>query len=273
MTQKPRNWLEPAKKETPEQALARLRARIDALDDQLIGTLLERIGIIGEVSLLKRAHWPKTCHIRSGREGQMHRRIAARFTGTAFPARTATAIWRLLIGASTHVESPLNISYLASTPAHGWLAREHFSPEARLTPVSKPELATGDNILLLPMPDAAGADWWKQPPTQDGEPLHIFARLPLADEKLPGDGAPCVALAPIQPEPSGDDISYFLIRGAKSLPAITGIATRTLGNAEAQLLVCEAFLAPDDVLLTQLRAQLGGATLTWLGAHPRALAF
>jgi chorismate mutase len=200
----------------PEQKLTGFRARIDALDEQLARLLIERTGIIHEVAALKRENWPGACHIRPGREGEMHRALAARFAGTAFPVRGALAIWRQLIGASTHLESPLNAVFLVEHPHHAWLAREYFGVQvginasATLKDALAPIASGKSNLLILPAPTQS--DWWRDAQTLREAGLSVFAALPVIDP-LPEGAQPAVALAAVTPEPSGDDISYFVQNG------------------------------------------------------------
>ena len=228
---------------TPEQQLQSLRDRIDATDESIIRLLIERIGIIREVAVLKAKNWPNACHIRSGREGRMHQALAKRFEGTGFPPLMALAIWRQLIGGSTHVESPLNVTYLAQFPEHQFLAREYFGVQisARKTETlveACAECAVGkSNILILPTPRES--DWWRNGAQLVQHGLFIFASLPVTEENFPHDATRAVALAPVTPENSGDDISYFL-------------------TTTGELAIIDGFTTNHDASL-------------FLGAHPRPI--
>ena len=227
--------------ENPEQHLTALRGRIDALDEELAKLLVTRIGIIREVAALKAEHWPNNCHIRPGREGQMHTAIAKRFSGTDFPVLGALAIWRQLIGASTHLESPLNIVCLASNPEYMWLAREYFGVQVGISIVPSlvdalAQLRNGSsNILLLPSPSVS--DWWKAAESIRAAELAIFANLPVVSGNVPAATTPAVALAKLTPEHSGDDVSYHVHNGE---------------------LVTRAGFVPEEAGI-------------FLGAHPRAI--
>jgi len=219
--------------DSAEQKLQQLRDRIDATDEALAQLFISRIGIIREVAVLKAANWPKACHIRPGREGQMHRAITKRYTGTGFPARMALAIWRQLIGGSTHVESPLNISYGVDFPEHYWLGREYFGLQIGATQMANLEegiaqIKSGkSNILLLPSDTTAPC--WPMAKTLVDAGLFIFAALPVEQEKLPNGQRAALALAPLTPEDSGDDISYFLNAQGK-VETVDGFTT-THGDA------------------------------------------
>lgn len=197
----------------PQRTLSAYRTRIDAIDDMIAQLLVERMGVIGQVAALKAQHWPGTCHIRPGREGQMHRAVAARFAGTGFPPLAGLAIWRQLIGASTHLESPLNVAFLAAYDTHRWLAREYFGVQIGLHAAPSltealAHIATGKiNLLILPTPRAG--DWWCDAAAIRAAGLSIFAQLPVA---MDGSHS-ALALAAVTPEDSGEDVSYFAVDG------------------------------------------------------------
>ena len=187
---------------TPEQTLESHRAHIDGIDTQLIALLKERIGVVKQVAALKAKHWPGKCHIRSGREGRMHQRIASEFSASDFPASVALAIWRQIIGASTHVESPLNIA--VTTAEQATMAREYFGVTAGVKQFSDlaQALASKECTILL----ATTADL---PVVRAVAPkMKIFAGLPLEQ-----NDPDILALAEITPEPSDNDVSYYLREG------------------------------------------------------------
>lgn len=209
---------------TPEETLEAHRARIDALDTQLIALLRERIGIVQQVAALKAANWPGTCHIRSGREGRMHARIAKAFADSAFPAAAALAIWRQIIGASTHVESALVIA--ATSAEQAAQAREYFGVTAKVKQFADlaAAMANKECTILLATPSDL-------PVVRAIKPkMKIFAALPLQQAE-----PSALALAELMPEPSDDDVSYYLRDGR--------IETK-------------AGFVPND---------------QWLGAHPRPI--
>lgn len=191
---------------TPQEQLDRLRAEIDRIDEQLSTLLQQRIGIVKQVAALKAEHWPSSCHIRSGREGMMHQRIAQRFAGSDFPVAAALAIWRHIIGASTHVESQLKIA--TTSAAQAAMAREYFGVTAEISTL--PALQDALGAITAKRCTILFADASDLPVIRAVAPkLKIFAAVPL----VPGDTPITLALADITPEPSGDDISYYLENG------------------------------------------------------------
>jgi chorismate mutase len=220
----------------PNEQLTGFRQRIDAIDDQLMALIEERTGIIREVAVLKQQHWPKACQIRPGREGQMHRRIYERFKDSDFSWKAAVSIWRQMIGASTHIESPLRPVVLLQPASLMALARDYFGAQVEPLQVETLEMALNAiasakaNLLVLPSPQQS--DWWRQWQALEAQGLRIFALLPVY-ESAPEQA---VALAALEPEPSGADVSYFV--------------------QENQLVIVEGFASAHE-----------GAT--YLGTHPK----
>lgn len=268
---------------TPEEQLAGFRAEIDAIDETITQLLLQRCGIVRQVGALKDQHWPSACHIRPAREGQMHRAIAERFAGTDIPPAIAIAIWRLLIGASTQLESALNVVTLARHGHHAWLAREYFGLQSGLAveqSIADALDAIGaktSNILLLPTPDADGGDWWRDAALFTTHGLQIFASLPAVSAPLPHGVAPALALAPLSAEPSGDDITYLAVttREAMGELALQALLSAHITSADDRhhLLQIDGYLAPDGTEIAALKTGLGANLLSciYLGAHPRAV--
>ena len=195
---------------TPEQKLAECRARIDAIDQSLSALLLERIEIVAEVGTLKNAHWPRDCHIRPGREAKMHRTVIERFRGSKFSTRAALLIWRQIIGASTALESPLKIAVLREE--HRPRARNYFGANAQITfCASLAEISAAlknKTSTLALIPASLEAGWWDAIP----EDFRIFAQLPVLARDM--QNLPTLyALAALDPEPSGDDVSFYVVDG------------------------------------------------------------
>ena len=200
--------------DNPDEQLSAHRARIDQVDELLSQLLIARSQVISDVAKLKAKHWPNSCHIRPAREGQMHRDVVQRFRGTEFSPRTGLAMWRQLIGGSTHMESPLNVTYLNPYPEHRFMAREYFGVQigARHAPTFTDALEDirngSSNILILPHPESHA--WWRDYSSFHSTGLRVFASLPVETGILPKDCTPAIAMATVNPEDSGDDISYFV---------------------------------------------------------------
>lgn len=190
---------------SPQETLAAYRAKIDAIDDQLIALLHARIDVVREVAALKRREWPKDCHVRSGREGMMHERIAGAFRDSAFPARAALTIWREIIGASTNLESPLRI--VTAGESYAALAQEYFGSVAQVAHSASVHAALAA-IAAKRFSMLVGGRESLPVVAAQAPQLKIFAALPLIANEVEA-----FALAAIEPEPSGHDVSYFLEQG------------------------------------------------------------
>ncbi len=193
------------------QGLHELRTRIDTLDDTLIALLRERIAIIHDVAALKRAHTPAQCHIRSGREGAMHRRIYESFKGSDFPPSAALAIWRQIIGASTHLESPITIALPEAASSLREQAYAYFGRVVGILTTENTQASLNAIIMkqatiaLLPPPSADAFDGWQQ--LAQHPALKVFAALPVV---LSAQVSPVAyAVAAITPEPSGEDMTLL----------------------------------------------------------------
>ena len=159
----------------------------------------------------------------------MHRRIAAAFAGSDFPPLAALAIWRQLISAASHREAPLAIT--SAVPAH--LARDYFGSFANHRSAANALAALSEvasNQATIAVIPPSGLMTLARFPT-----LKIFAALPLS-----GRSIEALAVAEIAPEPSGEDVSYFLTAESK-VETIAGFTHET----------------PPGAL--------------WLGAHPQQL--
>ncbi len=200
--------------ETTQQANAQLstyRAQIDAMDDELVRLLTARAEIVNRVKKLKDTHWRAACHIRPGREAQMHRAMFTRFAGTHLKAQAGAELWRMIISASTMIESPLNIACLPETES---LAQVYFSALASyITTPSVSDfssLLTRDEGLIVCLPYPLSEDALTL--FDAHHDLRIFAYAPLVLKKTRTPRA--VFAARLSCEPSGEDVSYFLHRGA-----------------------------------------------------------
>lgn len=200
----------------PAAILAEYRKEIDAIDDEFVRLLTKRSGIVSKVKTLKDANWPSPCHIRPGREGAMHAAMFARFKDTPLGAQAGAELWRLIISASTMIESQLNIVTLANTAI---LAQCYFSPLAQYkdaADVSGMVHALKNHhaeIACIPNDVAMLADILNQLPD-----VRVFAYAPLVLKS--GKTPEALFIGFVTPEPSGDDVSYFLHDG--NVVSITG---------------------------------------------------
>ena len=205
--------------------LSALRAKIDEIDNKIIEQLIKRIEIVGKVGELKQKAITQNnilpCPIRSGREAEMVRRIIEEFRPTDFPAGAAAAIWRIIIGASTGVESKLTLSVFADEKENSlyWLAREYFGPNSPIIKQPHIKRIIGDvmdgkaAVGIVPfLRSADTSNWWTVLMQQGENVPKIFAHVPFVYTDVPGKAIPsALAIARLVPESSGDDMSLVVI--------------------------------------------------------------
>jgi chorismate mutase len=260
--------------------LQTFRDQIDAIDDQLISLLKERTQIVRKVGALKTADGENGLFIRPGREGRMHQRIYDAFQGTGFNAEAAVGIWRLMIAASTHLESPLSLAVPSGGP---WqmLAREYFGNFVPLQEYSSITAAAGavadgkQNIAILPWPDPDN-EWWVSFSQYCRDGLHVFAALPVAEG--PHGTPAALAAGYVTPEPSDSDVSYFHVSwndeglsSSRVSSLVPGSIIRNYlapDNTRHLLVKLERFAAADDAAVAKLGEDLPALNIRYLGAHP-----
>jgi chorismate mutase / prephenate dehydratase len=158
--------------------LARLRAALDRIDDQIHDLLMQRARVVDEV-----AKTGKRSALRPGREASIIRRLLARHTGS-LPPQAIVRIWRELLAATTAMQGGFTLAVCDPHPgaAYTQLAREQYGS---LTPLrvhggaaqAIAELSAGTaSVAILPMPSETEL-WWLT--ALQHPDLHIVARLPF----------------------------------------------------------------------------------------------
>lgn len=262
-----------------EAEIAALRAEIDAIDDAMHDLLMKRSAVVARLAG-SRAKGNGT-PLRPGREAAVLRRLLARHAGPLGRARIVR-IWREIFMASTAIQGAFSVAVFAPTPQSGEarLAREHFGPitPARVHPTPARALAAvsaGEaSVAVLPMPteelEGDEGGWWTR---LDVPRLQVVARLPFLGDAA---GAAALVVAPVPPDPSGDDRSLLLVEAedgaarGRIAQAIadaglqaTSILVARSGGATLALAEIEGFLRADDARL----AALPWARRTILGAY------
>ncbi|MEZ5690378.1 MAG: chorismate mutase [Rickettsiales bacterium] len=205
-----------------EKELAIFRKQIDEIDNVIISQLKKRIGIVKQVGSLKYSKTNIPCPIRPGREAEMIRDITERFAESDFPAASAAAIWRIIIGASTNVESKLTTSIFSDEKESKlyWLAREYFGPNIPIIKQPYVKRVISDviedkaSVGIVPNMDNISDDdnWWVLLLQQGENSPKIFAHIPFVNNQPTDRNNPsALAIAKLIPEPSGDDISIIVI--------------------------------------------------------------
>lgn len=278
--------------QSAKKSLTDYRSEIDTLDDQIISLLKQRIGIVADVGRLKRSEGHNGLLVRSGREGAMVKRVYEAFQGSDFLPAAAAHIWRTMIAASIHFESPMSVSVSAGPDTQHlyWLAREYFGTFVPIVTASTPGNVISDvtdgkvNIGVLPTPDA-DRHWWAMLSSDHEKSPKIFAHIPAvvtAHQAKSMIGA--LALGCLMPEPSGDDVSYFSITLHETVSTSRLQTVFTQCNLKASfinslaqppirrlLVQIEGFYDTGHADIAKLRAALPDIDIFWLGAHARVI--
>jgi chorismate mutase len=269
------------------QTIPELRARIDALDEELIALLNQRSKFVLQVGAIKKSTQAEgVSFIRSGREADMVRRMLDAFKGGTFPAPAAAHMWRIIISASLSLESPLTVAAYCPEPQHEiyWFAREYFG---NFTPISKEptarrilgEVIDGKaQVGVLPLPDdSAEGKWWLKIPGN----LKIFACIPFILPK--GGEIKALAVAKVEPEDTGNDLSFFRIETVSDVSQSRLKAIIDKQKLDARWLAVESFASGHRVHLIEIKGfitahhdfvrEIKGAlgtslvAIEWLGAY------
>ncbi|HQT73503.1 MAG TPA: chorismate mutase [Acidiphilium sp.] len=202
--------------DTAPEALSRLRAEIDSLDDRIHDMLMQRAEIIERV---RSQGGKRGVMIRPGREAAILRRLLARHKG-GLPPHTITRIWRELFSGALMIEGGLVIAVADGGQADLLaLAREHFGPLTSMRRHRTPSQALTDitseiaHAAVLPIPsdeDDDQAAWWVGLMHGGLPRLSIVAKLPFWAKR--GEGVPqseAYVVSSFVPDASGEDRSLI----------------------------------------------------------------
>jgi chorismate mutase/prephenate dehydratase len=201
--------------ETAPETLTQLRARIDAIDDQLHDLLMRRAAVIDAVA---RDGGKTGTKIRPGREAAMLRRLLGRHQGS-MPPQTILRFWREMFAGALIIEGGQTIAVVDGDDGGDRLAlaREHFGP---LTPMrghhnatqalADLERETAQVAVLPPLggdEDAHGS-WWTSLTGNGIGPrrLCVIGKLPFWTRRPEGTPMGTAYLvAAMRPDASGED--------------------------------------------------------------------
>src|ERR1700723_2270022 len=189
-------------------ALSRLRAELDALDDQIHDLLMRRAEVVENVA---RDGGKTGTKIRPGREAIILRRLLARHEG-ALPKQAIIRFWREIFSAALVIEGGQMVAVCDGDDRLA-LAREHFGPyppsRCHLNPVQTlADLREAAQLAVLPPPseDDEPGGWWRLLTGTGAHRLFVIAKLPFWIRRF--EGAPlgeAYVVAAVRPDPSGDD--------------------------------------------------------------------
>jgi chorismate mutase len=213
--------------ESERSKLEAVRARIDALDAELMRLVDERSALAHRVGEIKREAGTASeqLAIRPAREAQLIRALLKGERRSARP-EMVVRMWRELIGESLRIQGPFHLTVWGGrNPARTVdLARLRFGGAPGLTVAPDPETALaaarapgGVAVLAL----EPGDRWWGR---LLAEPkLNIFASLPCL---LSWGGQAALAVGGVETEPSGLDETYWVTDAAESAAAVEGALGR-----------------------------------------------
>lgn len=249
-------------------SLDAVRARIDAIDAELLTLVDERASLARDVAAAKAAAGDVgKFGLRPGREAQLLRTLLARPRNAATPS-LIVRLWRELIGDSLSRQGPFHIAVHggARTIEH---ARMRFGAAPALKTVAKAEEAlaaakTLGGVAVLSL--AADTPWWGR---LLAEPkLRVFAAMPCLAAWGPRGS---LAVAEIEVEPTGQDLTFWVTDAPGSVASIEealgrdGVAGDLIAEAGGlKLFALMGYYQPDDARLARAPGRLSGV----IGAAP-----
>lgn len=258
--------------EGDQQALARLRERIDAVDAEMHRLLIARASVIDELIKTKRTDRPAAA-FRPGREADMMRRLVARHQGS-LPLATVEHIWREIIATFTNMQSPFAVAIDTSVEPERMrdLARFIFGFSVTLNPVASPAavvaaVAAGNSLGVVAR--SAGGPWWRGLVGERAP--KIMALLPfIAAEGRPADLPAFVVSPPLADAAPNDFAAYALSADGALPPRSVGVALATVG--EETLLAIPRSVAADAIMSELDNAGVKVRSFSPVGGFARGIA-
>ncbi|HEX6858826.1 MAG TPA: chorismate mutase [Caulobacteraceae bacterium] len=249
-------------------SLDAVRARIDAVDGELLRLIDERAALAGAVAQAKRAAGDGgKFGLRPGREAQVMRRLLAQGREAA-SAPLIVRIWREIMGDSLSRQGPFHLSVWGDARTVEF-ARVRFGVAPALAIVGKSEDAvaaakTPGGVAVLKL--QSETPWWGRLLAQPG--LKVFSVLPCLAQWGP---LSALAVAEVEVEPTGADVTFWVTDAADSAGAVIealgrdGVAANLLAEAGGlKLFGLLGFYQADDERLARAPGRLSGV----IGAAP-----
>ena len=225
--------MENQQNKTCETALLALRGEIDAIDNQIISLLNQRMQVISKVGELKKNHQEKF-FIRSNREADMIKELVKK-SGDSFSKSAIVSIWRKIITNANMHEQELNIVIHnpRNIAQYTYLVKEYYNDIVPLRTHDSAsnvilEVENGESqiaVFALPQSDHeeqnktedAKENWWIAL-AGNRQGLKIYAKIPFcefADAEKNHDQIHLVAVAAKNAEKSSDDNSLIYVEVTK----------------------------------------------------------
>lgn len=254
-----------------QPSLDDVRARIDAIDAELLRLVDERASLAHTVAIAKRAAGDgDRFGLRPAREAQLLRRLISAPNKGA-DAALLVRLWRELISNSLCQQGPFSLSvWGGSDPARTMeLARARFGGAPPLTQAARPEVALaaaktlgGVGVLAL----EPGDSWWGRLLAEPG--LSVFAAMPCLAAWGP---LGALAVGQVEIEPSGGDETFWVTDAAAPAAKIEealgrdGVAGHMIAQGGGlKLFALAGYYQRDDARLARAPGRLSGV----IGAAP-----
>ena len=245
-------------------SLDEVRARIDAIDEQVLSLVAERAMLSAAVTKAKRANGDVGFGLRPAREAQILRKLL-RAKQPQVSSELVVALWRQIMADSLARQGPFHVSLWGGQNPYRTieLTRIRFGAGVSVRPAPRPEDAlsaakSAGGVAVLAL--ASDHPWWGR---LLAEPkLNVFASLPCLRRWGP---ATALAVAQVEVEPSGRDETFWVTDSAKSAIEIIedmgriGFAAEMLANAGGlKLFTLAGFVQREDVRLADAPGELKG---------------
>ena len=199
--------------------LDEIRQKIDALDNRIHDTLMERAELVLKVGEEKRKNNIQI--VQPAREARMIRRLLGRHKGV-LPEMAVVRIWRELVGAVSLLQTGLKVVVAQpDTQTDSWdLARDYFGSCLPMQKASSAVAAVAalkdDKATFAVVPWPASEDdqpWWAFLGPNSPEPMHIIIALPHGqDPETSNTDNRALVVSKSGFDDSGEDNSFLLIQ-------------------------------------------------------------
>lgn len=273
--------------------LDEVRQRIDALDDRIHDTLMERAELVSKVSEAKRK--ANIQIIQPAREARMIRRLLNRHSGV-LPQMAVVRIWRELVGAVSLLQTGLKVAVSVPENDHEYwdLARDYFGSSLPMNRVTSPMSAISavkDNkvtFAVVPWPsETEEQPWWTYLGPNSPEEMSIIISLPHGeDPENPKPDCRALVVSKAGFDASGEDRSFLLIQceaensraGLVDIAKKAGLTARSISSKRntspsvpsLHLMEVDDFVGKNDKRVKEFIRLLEdpGANIVCVGGYP-----
>ena len=269
------------------QGLAAIRQKIDAMDADIHGLLMQRGELIAALQAAKGIGAPGggTTAMHPAREARVIRALVERHTGD-LPLAALERIWREIIASFTQLQAPFKVMLAgADQLTLCEIGRYYFGISTPLSYVAGSgdvldAVAAHDDVAGVIVGDIAkdGSDWWARLAVASDHPARIVARLPflIDNDETQAWRSPAFIVSRANVAPSGEDATLIAARGAASQPDEAFAAALGMSNAKQ---LARSQHGQDKTLLFEVPGHIpadnipsgGDISLRWLGGYAVAL--